>query len=416
MPQEGPTGVLYDASGNVLATNDGAVPGGTAGLMVSGFDGTDARRILVDTSGRPLVKITDGTNVPAVKAASTYTTATDPALVVAISPNSTPQPVQVGSGTITAVTQTVVMDAGGAVVIQIAGTWVGTLQFEGTDGDGSWVTIPAISGATSTFVTTTTVNAPMQMNAAGFVQVRVISTAWTSGTATISWSATANSHVMFAYSPNATNFQATAQLSDGTNSPVAVKAASTAAVAADKALVVAISPNSGVKPYQRTTYTVGVSNFGIAGAPTDVALISGSASTVVRITHVLISVTSTTAVVIPVTLVKRSAANTGGSSGIGAITPLDSNDAASTASNLFYATNPTALGAAVGTMVRAAKYFCEVATPTSAAEVLDWPLGNNDAKPVVLRGTAQTLCVNFGGVTIAGGTVTIVFEYTEDAT
>lgn len=49
--------LLYDDAGNPLVVADGSAPTGTAGVMVSGFDGTASRRILVDTSGRPIVNV-----------------------------------------------------------------------------------------------------------------------------------------------------------------------------------------------------------------------------------------------------------------------------------------------------------------------------------------------------------------------
>lgn len=135
MPQSSPVDILYDASGNPLfVTSGSAVP--VSVLPVGGSDGTNARFLSVDTSGRLIIvqataanlnatvtqgpgsgsaatfwftritdgtntmptgdavaraifqKITDGTNTAAVKAASTTALATDPALVIAISPNS----------------------------------------------------------------------------------------------------------------------------------------------------------------------------------------------------------------------------------------------------------------------------------------------------------------------------------------
>lgn len=45
--------ILFDASGNALAVQDGtAIPAGTPSLVVSGSDGTAARRVRTDSSGR----------------------------------------------------------------------------------------------------------------------------------------------------------------------------------------------------------------------------------------------------------------------------------------------------------------------------------------------------------------------------
>jgi hypothetical protein len=129
--------LLYDASGNPIVVNDGSAPGGTAGLVVSGYDGTNARRLKTDSGGQPVVnqgvanslanawtmKQTDGTNVmptgdavarsvffqvadgttgpAAVKAASTAPVATDKALVVVLSPNQPAIPVTTTPATAT---------------------------------------------------------------------------------------------------------------------------------------------------------------------------------------------------------------------------------------------------------------------------------------------------------------------------
>jgi hypothetical protein len=165
---------------------------------------------------------------------------------------------------------------------------------------------------------------------------------------------------------------------------------------------------------QRPTYSIGVQNFAIASGATDVFILNGSATKTIRITHIEFSMTTTTAVVIPVSLVKRSTANTGGTTGSAVVGVHDSNDAASTATNLFYATNAATLGTIVGTLYRARKYFSEVATPTSEAQTCDWSFGQNGDKPIVLRGTAQGLAINLNGTAFAGGTMTITCTWTED--
>jgi hypothetical protein len=191
--------------------------------------------------------------------------------------------------------------------------------------------------------------------------------------------------------------------------PALVPSFPTNTVAGTPALLVENSENT------RATYSIGVSNFAIASGATDVTILNGSATKTVRVTRILFSMTTTTAAVVPVIIIKRSTANAGGTTGIAAITPHDSNNAAATAGNLFYAANATTLGTTVGTMIRAAKYFSEVATPTSPAEVLEWTFGQNGEQPPTLRGTAQGLAINLNGTTIAGATMTCIITWTEDS-
>ena len=55
------------------------------------------------------------------------------------------------AGTITAAAQTVVIVLNGnsGAAIQITGTWVGTLQFEGTLDGTNWIAINAVAASTS---------------------------------------------------------------------------------------------------------------------------------------------------------------------------------------------------------------------------------------------------------------------------
>ena len=92
------------------------------------------------------------------------------------------------SGTIALVSQSVALALNGksGVAIQITGTWVGTLQFEGTVDGTNWVTINGVVAGTSTPGTTTIANGIVRVTPSGLAQVRITSTVWTSGTATIS--------------------------------------------------------------------------------------------------------------------------------------------------------------------------------------------------------------------------------------
>ena len=124
-----------------------------------------------------------------------------------------------GNGTIAAVNQQVVATTGGygSVFINVTGTWVGTLTFQAQNGDGNWSTVYVYLGTTGSYTTsTTTVNTTAQLNCAGYAQVRVIATAWTSGTATVSWNSAAYPHQLQIYNPSgAANVLVTAYNTDG---------------------------------------------------------------------------------------------------------------------------------------------------------------------------------------------------------
>lgn len=83
---------MADISSNlpVVDTSDGA-PGSAVpsiAQQVAGTDGTNLRTLSVDTTGRQNIKLNDGTNTVAIRGASSAAVASDPALVVSISPNT----------------------------------------------------------------------------------------------------------------------------------------------------------------------------------------------------------------------------------------------------------------------------------------------------------------------------------------
>ena len=96
-------------------------------------------------------------------------------------------------GTIAAVSTNVAIALNGqsGVALQITGTWVGTLQFEGTVDGTNWVTVNGVFAGASAPGPTTTANGIVRVTPSGLSQFRVTASAWTSGTATISLRASA---------------------------------------------------------------------------------------------------------------------------------------------------------------------------------------------------------------------------------
>jgi len=113
-------------------------------------------------------------------------------LPVAIASNQSTLPTQdvdrTATGNLTAAAQTVaVVGAGdGNVGLQITGTWVATLQFEGTIDGTNWFAMNAHAiGTTASLITSTTANGQWRLMSGGCVQVRVRCSAFTSGTAVV---------------------------------------------------------------------------------------------------------------------------------------------------------------------------------------------------------------------------------------
>jgi len=73
----------------------------------------------------------------------------------------------------------------GGVGVQVTGTFSGTLQFQMTIDGTNYVAVQATSVTTGTVATTTAATGIFFFNVVGASAIRMASTAWTSGTATL---------------------------------------------------------------------------------------------------------------------------------------------------------------------------------------------------------------------------------------
>lgn len=148
------------------------------------------------------------------------------------------------SGSLAALNQTVVLALNGqsSASIQMSGTWTGTVTFEGSNDNGAnWNSINAVAASTSQPQPTTTVNGLYRLTPGGLMQIRANMTTFVSGSATVSMRASVGTGGIFA------NQILPTKVTDGTNT-AAIKAASTAAVVGDSALVVTVHPSTASQP------------------------------------------------------------------------------------------------------------------------------------------------------------------------
>lgn len=91
------------------------------------------------------------------------------------------------TGSYTAASQSVDLSGpnSGTVVIQLTNTWVGTLIAEGSIDGTNYTTLPVKSQATQLWVPSITSNGTYLVASNGYVAIRLRSSAWTSGTATL---------------------------------------------------------------------------------------------------------------------------------------------------------------------------------------------------------------------------------------
>lgn len=160
-------------------------------------------------------------NSSVIKAANVSPTTSDQALVVTLSPNSSPLSAVSGSGTINALNGTIVAPASsGAITWSLSGTWVGTVTTQAQNGDGQWWNVATLSNQSGLITGSTSINGILEMNSAGWLQARLIATAWTSGTLSASYAVTASTHIVIPYSLNPANMLVTAYLSDGSGNAI----------------------------------------------------------------------------------------------------------------------------------------------------------------------------------------------------
>lgn len=168
-----------------------------------------------------------------------------------------------------------------------------------------------------------------------------------------------------------------------------------------------------------TTDTYAATGVGIvpAASATDIACLTGSATKIIRVQRIRVSGTAGTLVTLPVLITKHISANTGGTAATGTALPvpypLDSTDAAVSATATAYTANPTVVDSAAGIISAATISLNTTAALVAQGELhFDW-FARNYAEAPTLRGIAQQVCVNLNGISITSGLVNISFIWTE---
>jgi hypothetical protein len=270
---------------------------------------------------------------------------------------------------------------------QITGLTSGTLWFEwSTDSttgtDGNWYVLNVLRDAVlgSIIQQSATANGMYSGNCSGAAWIRVRSVGTLTGTPAIRWR----------LSPGTSEVFLASSIPPGTNAIGKVETESAKA-------------------------TYGVS--GLLNTPaattTDFLTITGSATKTVRIKRIALSGAATTAGSLLISLVRRSTANSGGTSTAPTRVQHDTADAAPTATVALYSANPTAVGTAVGN-IHGGRLFLNVAT-TATPDRLVFEFSTRNDEAIVLRGTGQILAVNFNAFAVpAGGAVDFDIEWTEE--
>lgn len=163
-----------------------------------------------------------------------------------------------------------------------------------------------------------------------------------------------------------------------------------------------------------TTYAVSASPVTPVANASDIFTIVGSATKTVVVKRITISGAATLQGSYTIALVKRTAADSGGTYVTQTAVPLDSNDAAATAAFYSYSANPvTASALATLQTVIQPLGVINGGNTTNAPLILDFSIGN--IKAIYLRGTSQVLSINGQQITAPSGAIlninAIVEEY-----
>lgn len=162
----------------------------------------------------------------------------------------------------------------------------------------------------------------------------------------------------------------------------------------------------------KPTYSATTGAVTSASAATDICTLSGSATKTIRVRRVIVGGLSSTVQTDPVSILKRSTNTTGGVSALLTTIPYDSNSAAASAVAESYTTNGTQ-GTLVGVLVDRLISIGNLTTGAASPPATEFVFGQLGS-PVFLRGLAQQIAVNLGGLTYVSGSFSCTFEWTED--
>lgn len=168
---------------------------------------------------------------------------------------------------------------------------------------------------------------------------------------------------------------------------------------------------------QLPSYIVTAAGYTAYATPTDLICISGSATKTVAVTQLYLGIQSTSAAMQSIYFVKRSTANSGGTSTTPTPITYDSSRSAATAVVTVYTAAPTT-GNAVGN-VRVMLSLSTVLTAAPnvfslSAQGIPTATRSTPQTPIILRGTAESLCANYNGAALTSGfTATYGVEWVE---
>lgn len=168
-------------------------------------------------------------------------------------------------------------------------------------------------------------------------------------------------------------------------------------------------------PSTKFVYVASNINVAPGTTPTDIVTITGSSTKIVKILRIILSTTQGTAANNLWLVVKRSSANSGGTSTTTTPVPCDSQSPSASATIRQYTANPASLGSTVGT-VHVARMFAPVTTTAAISTPYVFDFTNAGiSSGIILRGTGEVLALNFNGAALpASLLVSYTIEFIEE--
>lgn len=151
------------------------------------------------------------------------------------------------------------------------------------------------------------------------------------------------------------------------------------------------------------TYSVFAMGITPAATATDIVILSGSASRLVKVRRLIVGGSATSAAAFVINVHRRLSAATGGTATTPTPVRRDTRDQPATAVVQQFSANPT-VGTDGGLLLAVRKNLGAAATPNVANQTL---LGEVTDEPIVLQ-NGEFLAINFGGAAIPTG---MVFDY-----
>lgn len=162
----------------------------------------------------------------------------------------------------------------------------------------------------------------------------------------------------------------------------------------------------------RNTYGSTRQAFAPASSATDIAQLCGSSSKLIRVTKITFGGRATAVTSGDLILVKRSTANTGGTSTTPTKVPYDASAGAAAATFTAYTANPT-LGTSLGSVLSQQFTLANLTTGLGNSDIV-WTFGDRPATALILRAATQCVSLSLGQATYSGGLVDVSFEWTEE--